>query len=261
MYKTQGAIKFNEAEVSGVKFTILDKFSYREFMTHVGQIGFRVCVVNARALYSAQHDKSYKELLNSASIVVSDGVPIYKILKWRGYRDLMRKRGIDLFFDFLSDRDIAEKKHLFLGTNIETLRKVREALKAGGLLPEQAMFEPLPYGDTETVLSELDLTKIQNFAPDVVWVSLGAPKQDVIGRYLHQQIGFATVAGVGLVFDYVAGNVRKPPEFVSRMGFEWLFRIFTQTKRTVFFIKPFFFILGELIQAGVKNLVGKKGER
>lgn len=239
--------KESDNSLAGIKFTILDQEAYASFIGSVGSIRKRVCVVNARALYFAQEDLTYFNLLNSADIVVSDGMPIYRILKWRGYRGLLRKRGIDIFYDFLSDPVLSEKRHLFLGTTSQTLEKLQKALKASQLCPHISMFEPLPFGNENGIIRDLDIEKIKEFNPDVIWVSLGAPKQDIVGEYIYSNLSKSTIIGVGLVFDYVAGNVRKPPEIVAKLGFEWLFRIFTQTKRTRHFVKPFFFILGHML--------------
>ncbi|WP_237134313.1 WecB/TagA/CpsF family glycosyltransferase [Pseudohongiella sp. O18] len=243
--------------VAGVNFTVIDSERLTLFKRSVGVSGQRVCVLNARALYHATQNVHYRDLVNSADIVVPDGMPIFRILKWRGFTNMVRIRGIDIFNHLLTDSEVSKKRHLFLGTNASTLDKLRNALQEAGRLPALSMFEPLPYGSEDEIKRTMNLQRLKNFDPEVVWVSLGAPKQDNIGAFLSSELALSTVVGVGLVFDYVAGNVRKPPEFVARYGFEWLFRIFTQTKRAKYFIKPFFFILREMIYEAFTKLFGR----
>jgi len=234
--------------VTGVNFTIIDSERLNLFKSCVGISAQRVCVLNARALYHATKNEDYRNLVNSADVVVPDGMPIFKILKWRGFAKMIRIRGIDIFNLLLNDPVVSKKRHLFLGTNTSTLDKLRNSLHGSGMLPEHSMFEPLPYGNEEDIKASLDLEKFNKFSPDIVWISLGAPKQDNVGAYIYSVMSSTTVVGVGLVFDYVAGNVRKPPDFVVNLGFEWLFRVFTQTRRAQYFVKPFIFILKEMIR-------------
>ena len=61
--------------------------------------------------------------------------------------------------------------------------------------------------------------------PDVVWVGLGMPKQELWMDRVHTALPGMTLVGVGAVFDWVSGTVRKAPRWMQDAGLEWLFRL------------------------------------
>ena len=67
---------------------------------------------------------------------------------------------------------------------------------------------------------------------DIIWVSLGFPKQelfiDTLCYELDTSINFV---GIGAVFEWVAETKKKAPEWVANLGFEWVLRLFQDPKR------------------------------
>lgn len=94
--------------------------------------------------------------------------------------------------------------------------------------------------------------KMKNPKPniDILFVAFGFPKQE---EWMAQHVGKIPVKvmiGVGGAFDYVSGRVPRAPKFVQAIGFEWLYRLFSQPwrwKRQV--------ALGEFILLVFKNLL------
>ena len=75
-----------------------------------------------------------------------------------------------------------------------------------------------------------DCERIQQAQPDLVWVGLGAPKQEswmaMASRYLS-----VPLLGVGAAFDFLAGTKKRAPRWMQRLGVEWLFRLVTEPRR------------------------------
>ncbi|HLD83149.1 MAG TPA: WecB/TagA/CpsF family glycosyltransferase, partial [Candidatus Omnitrophota bacterium] len=72
---------------------------------------------------------------------------------------------------------------------------------------------------------------INSAGPDILWVGLGSPKQD-IWMYEHKaRINAPVMIGVGAAFDFVAGTKKQAPKWMQRSGFEWLFRLSIEPKR------------------------------
>jgi N-acetylglucosaminyldiphosphoundecaprenol N-acetyl-beta-D-mannosaminyltransferase len=66
---------------------------------------------------------------------------------------------------------------------------------------------------------------ISNTRPDVVWLGLGAPKQE---KWISEHVGkipAAAMIGVGAAFDFHAGAIPRAPVWVRRAGFEWAYRL------------------------------------
>ena len=74
--------------------------------------------------------------------------------------------------------------------------------------------------------------EIKNVNADIIWVSLGFPKQELFINTLCNKIDTPiNFVGVGAVFEWVAGTKKKAPEWIANLGFEWLLRLFQDPKR------------------------------
>ena len=74
--------------------------------------------------------------------------------------------------------------------------------------------------------------EIENINADIVWVSLGFPKQEIFIDKLCNEIDSPiNYVGVGAVFEWVAGTKKKAPEWVANLGFEWVLRLVQDPKR------------------------------
>ena len=75
------------------------------------------------------------------------------------------------------------------------------------------------------------IARIREARPHLLFVALGAPKQEMfIDRY-RSELGPAVSLGIGASLDFVAGKVRRAPGWISRAGFEWLFRLSQDPRR------------------------------
>ena len=74
--------------------------------------------------------------------------------------------------------------------------------------------------------------EIQNIDADIVWVSLGFPKQEMfinqVNLAMDTNLNFV---GIGGVFEWVAGTKKKAPEWIANIGLEWLLRLVQDPKR------------------------------
>ena len=89
-----------------------------------------------------------------------------------------------------------------------------------------------PIGDYEELAKEEHIKKIIEKKPDIVWVSLGFPKQELFINLLHEKYSIkSNLVGIGAVFEWVAGTKIKAPEFLANLGLEWIFRLIQEPKR------------------------------
>ena len=84
-----------------------------------------------------------------------------------------------------------------------------------------------PLDDTESAALTADLKRTR---PDVVWVGLGTPKQDMLVDRLVGEHDVVAV-GVGAAFDFLSGQKREAPPYLHRTGLEWLYRLITEPRR------------------------------
>ena len=81
-------------------------------------------------------------------------------------------------------------------------------------------------------LIEKYANEIENINADIVWVSLGFPKQEQFIEKICGEVDTNTnFVGIGGVFDWVAGTKKKAPEWLANIGLEWLLRLVQDPKR------------------------------
>src|SRR6185295_18547430 len=87
-------------------------------------------------------------------------------------------------------------------------------------------FRPLTVEEEKELLEQVGALK-----PDVLWVGLSTPKQEVFMAQYGQKLDANLLFGVGAAFDFHAGRMRQAPRWMQRSGLEWLFRLICEPRR------------------------------
>jgi N-acetylglucosaminyldiphosphoundecaprenol N-acetyl-beta-D-mannosaminyltransferase len=94
---------------------------------------------------------------------------------------------------------------------------------AGTLCPP---FQELTPEEDQSVVDTINAAR-----PDIVWVGLGAPMQELwMANYLGR-VSVPVMIGVGAAFDFLAGTKPQAPSWMKRNGLEWLFRLCFEPRR------------------------------
>ena len=189
-----------------------------------------VCVAPVSTIVSCQENNAYKEVVNNASMVTPDGMPIVWLGKRAGHRHVGRTYGPDLMREVCNRGQSRGYKHYLLGGTEDTSQKLEMALKRD--YPQiniVGRFVP-PFQDTFTEDIQL-IDQINEADPDIVWVGLGAPKQDFWISQYRDKIHAPIMVGVGAAFDYVSGVKPQAPPWMQRSGLEWFFRLCSEPRR------------------------------
>lgn len=193
--------------------------------SHIDELrGRYICVSNVHTTVMSYENEFYRKIQNSAAMALPDGAPLSIYSRRHGYKDAERVTGPDLMLGLLkADAGGRVLHHFFYGSTQQTLEamgaKIRseypKAVIAG-------MYSPPFRGLSES--EDSDITKLINEAsPDIIWVGLGAPKQEEF-MYHHAGRVNALMIGVGAGFDYLAGNIKRAPKLMQRLSLEWLYR-------------------------------------
>ncbi|MCA1841314.1 MAG: WecB/TagA/CpsF family glycosyltransferase [Actinomycetota bacterium] len=181
----------------------------------------------------AQKDPSFKEILNSADLVVPDGMPLVWIGRRRGFKNLKRRvYGPELMETFL--RETGPKyRHFLYGAAPETLDKLQALVFerfqtniVGAISPPFRILTP---DEDKEIVAE-----INDSNPDFIWVGLSTPKQERWMFEHRDSIDPAVMLGVGAAFDFLTGTKRKAPSWMQEHGLEWLFRLVTEPRRLAY---------------------------
>ena len=194
-------------------------------------VGNRVAICNANTLVRSARDPKIKNLINNFTIKTPDGFPVAKALSFLTKQKFSRVDGYKVFLKTIEDGIGNDKKHYFFGNNdattISMINKLNDMFPKikiiGHLCPE--------FMSGEELVTKYKGT-IKNIDADIVWVSLGFPKQEIfIDRLCNEVEISANYVGVGAVFEWVAGTKKKAPEWVANLGLEWFIRLIQDPRR------------------------------
>ena len=192
--------------------------------------GKYVCVSNVHTVVMSYENEEYRNIQNSAAMVLPDGKPLSVVSRLRGYKEAQKVSGPDLMPEMFK---LSEEKgyiHYFYGSTEETLEKLKEALLTRyPKLKIAGMYSP-PFRPLTEVEDEAIIRRINDASPDFIWVGLGAPKQEQ-WMYAHRDKLCGIMLGVGAGFDFHAGTVKRAPIWMQKCGLEWLHRLTQDPKR------------------------------
>jgi len=171
-------------------------------------------------------DPQMHEALTGADYLVLDGLYFGLAPLLLNGQKVRRFAGWDCFRFFSEKMNAGHGKVFFLGSSPETLEKIRVRYNKEYPNVTIGTFSP-PFRQlfTDEDLEEMRM-KINEFEPDVLFVGLTAPKQEKWGYQNKPFINVHLICGIGNVFDWYAGNSKRPGVFWQKIGLEWFVRIF-----------------------------------
>ena len=208
-----------------------------------------VAVCNTNTLVTADKNPQFLKILNSFTYRVPDGMPLVWIMKMRGLNQ-ERLNGMKILLNTIEKGLDAKTKHYFLGSSFEVLEKLEKELKTQ--YPEVLIEGTLspPFGSEEEIIKFIDKNKNKFMNTDILWIGLGMPKQEVIMNHLKQMD--LKIAGIGAVFEWVAGTKSVAPSIMQNLGLEWLYRLFKEPRRLW---KRYFFDFSYIVKKNILNLL------
>ncbi len=187
-----------------------------------------VLTMNPEFLYRAQCEKELLELAERADMVTPDGVGIVWACRMAGRPAPERVTGIDLMIR-LAGRAAIEGWRVYLlgaapGVAEEAAGRLRRDYPG---LPVAGSHHGY-FNENESITVAREIRKA---GTDLLFVALGAPRQEKwIDKYLLET-GARVAVGVGGSFDVIAGRVRRAPRWLMRLRLEWLYRLLSQPSR------------------------------
>lgn len=216
-----------EYKLLGVKVNIIAEHLLKnkllEFLNSNKQ--HQIATINPEFIVSSQNNKDFLEIINKSSISLIDGSGIIKALQYLGHNVSLDDRitGVELTKILI---DFAINKNL----------KIMFCLYSAGLTKLDKFFivmkNKYPSLDFQVADENTALEKAKIFAPEIVLVGFGAPRQDIwIAKNLIQIPSAKIAAGVGGTFDFMSGKIKRAPKFMQSLGLEWLWRLLLQPTR------------------------------
>ncbi len=178
-------------------------------------------------------DQEFRTILNESAGNFPDGMGVAWALKFLGNHFKDRVRGTDFMLRLCSYASENNLKIFLYGNTEETLDVLKDRLKA--LFPEIRIVGTIspPFRELSIEEDEEVVRRINEASPDVLFVSLGAPKQE---KWMAEHKGRikAVQFGVGAAFDFLTGRVKQAPVWMQRAYLEWFYRMPQQPKKTAY---------------------------
>lgn len=192
----------------------------------------RLSFCNVHVTMVANEEPEVLAALNHPqALTVPDGMPV--VWAMRAWGATIRKRvyGPDFLELCLKDEANVGFRHFFYGSTERTLDKLCHVVAARFPRAVIAGMHAPPFRP-QTEAEEADTVAMINAsAANIVWVALGAPKQEVWIARMADKLESPVLVAVGAGVDFIAGTVRQAPDWVQNCGLEWLYRLIQEPKR------------------------------
>ena len=199
----------------------IDTFTFDEALQYAEK--GQVVTINPEMILSAKSNPDFAEIINSAELVIPDGIGVQLGLKILGH-NVRRIAGIE-FGRKLIDK-FASQPTAFVGAKPEIIQKAVENLKKEVPNLNAVYVQDGYFKDDDRVLDELTAAN-----PKLVLVALGSPKQEIFISKAKKLLPNALFIGLGGSFDVWSGVVERAPEIWQKLGLEWLYRMVKEPKR------------------------------
>ena len=185
------------------------------------------CTVSS--VLSARADPSVRRAFDEAGVVCPDGMPLVWLGKREG-RDIERVYGPDFMIDLIAATG-SELGHFFYGGGAGVAEEMAARLRKRFPQLRVAGTHAPGYGVDPSDPDPEDLDLINSAKPDVLWVGLGHPKQDVWIHLNQERLSAPVLAAVGAAFDFHAGRIPEAPSWMKTSGLQWFHRLMSDPKR------------------------------
>jgi N-acetylglucosaminyldiphosphoundecaprenol N-acetyl-beta-D-mannosaminyltransferase len=191
----------------------------------------RVVATGFHGLLEAHKDPRLRSILNAAELWVPDGIAPVWAARLRGHHHVTRAPGADIMREFFLRATEKKYRSYFYGDTSSTLTALQSAVAtkfpgheiAGAFSPP---FQALTPAEDRGVIERINAAR-----PDVLWVALGMPKQDLWIYERLDRLRVPVAIGVGAAFAFIAGTVSRCPDWVGNLGFEWVYRVMKEPKK------------------------------
>jgi N-acetylglucosaminyldiphosphoundecaprenol N-acetyl-beta-D-mannosaminyltransferase len=229
---------FDTVPILGTRVAAISRESAAEIVDSWADSADRAYAVGAADVHvitRARHEEEYGSLVRNFDMVLPDGMPlIWEINRILSQEKRLTRRvsGADLMKLVMSSKNHAKRKtHFLLGGSSQLLEDLQLAIGqqfshavVGGV------YSP-PYGAWPDDELQRICQKIRESGATHIWVALGCPKQE---RWIGENLNTlppGVYFAVGAAFAFIAGHVKRAPNFFQKNGLEWFYRICKEPRR------------------------------
>lgn len=238
----------------------IDSTGYMEAMERIIFLGKTsapsyACFANVHMAIEAYKDKLFADQVNKADLVLADGMPLVKALKFFYKEKQDRIAGMDAMPDLIKLAGDHNLKIFFFGTTQETLDKIRNRIQKEHPSVHIAGLLSPPFGKSLNDATYID--EINGSGANLVFVALGCPKQEKWMAENSSKIN-AVLLGVGGAFPLYAGMTDRAPLWMRNLSLEWLYRLFQEPSRLFMrYLKTNSLFIYLILKIKLKNILAQ----
>ena len=190
--------------------------------------GGYAALCNVHLLMTAQANPGVMEALKEAWMVFPDGAPVAWLQRRTGIETATRIGGPDLMMHVLDLGRAHGLQHALFGSTLRVVGNLERRLRCE--LPGlQLVASYAPATGQEE--NDEALNRLAGAGAHVIWIALGAPKQELWMLRSAPNLAPALLLGVGAAFDFHAHTKRRAPLWMQQRGIEWLHRFASEPRR------------------------------
>jgi N-acetylglucosaminyldiphosphoundecaprenol N-acetyl-beta-D-mannosaminyltransferase len=190
-----------------------------------------VAVTGMHGVSESSLDPGFRTILNTAGMVVPDGMPLVWLGRLHGHGLRRRVYGPELMIEFCRATSSRGRRHYFYGgaAGVADALAAQMAERFPGLIVAGTCsppFRPLTSDEDAAIVAQINTSRA-----DIVWVGLSTPKQE---RWMHAHralLDVPVMVGVGAAFDIHSGRLKQAPVWMREHGLEWLYRLVQEPRR------------------------------
>lgn len=189
-----------------------------------------VCVVDGNVLANAYKNKLYRDIINGAIANSCDGSSVAMLAGYLYKQKFSTYTGPEIFSEYVKQK---KYKQYFIGNTTEIHDGLKARFRELNYPIDQFIFEALPFLDVNDFDYPSIAKNINEFSPDIIWVSLGAPKQEYFISKLFPFIKQGVLIAIGAAFNLYLGDDKygRAPLWMRKIHLEWLYRVIKEPIR------------------------------
>lgn len=191
-----------------------------------------ISVADGVILNIANRQPEYMKIINDGMFAICDSsyVPLY--LKWIYGIKRQQYCGSQIFMDIVNMKKF---RMFFMGTSNDILEGLKNNISNIDPKIKDMTFYELPFCKVDEFDYKTIADMVNKDGADIIWVALGAPKQEIFMNKLKPYLKRGVMIAVGAVFKFYSGgvDVKRAPEWMVKSHLEFVYRIFSEPKKQI----------------------------
>jgi len=227
--RTAGRVRLGQIPID--RLTFAEAIDAIEGLVLAG-CGGTVFTPNVDHIVLAEEDERFRLAYGQTDLSLVDGVPVVWASRLFSSRLPEKVSGSDIMRP-LAGRAAARGWRVYLlGAAPGVAQRVKEIFERDypGINVVGTGSPKIDIGK-EVAEQQAIVEEVRATRPDILFLALGAPKQEIWAHRVRQLLKPAVIIGVGATFDFIAGTAKRAPPWVAAAGFEWLYRLAHDPRR------------------------------